>query len=134
MGASSFSPSPMTTTPAMVTVSIIRRMASTAAWSAPILSPRPIHRAAPSAAASVTRTSSRARFRSGAEGGVGTTGSGARSFAISVMASSFQAVQEAGRTGGVEQDPVDLGVQGHVHPALLGQPADVAGGLHPLHG
>ena len=41
------------------------RMASTAAWSAAILSPRPTQRAAASAAASVTRTSSRARLRSG---------------------------------------------------------------------
>ena len=41
-------------------------MASTAAGSAPSLSPRPIQRPAASAAASVTRTSSMARFRSGA--------------------------------------------------------------------
>ena len=40
-------------------------MPSTAAWSAAILSPRPTQRAACSAAASVTRTSSRARLRSG---------------------------------------------------------------------
>src|SRR5919108_3325194 len=40
-------------------------MPSTAAWSAASLSPRPIQRPAPSAAASVTRTSSSARFRSG---------------------------------------------------------------------
>ena len=40
-------------------------MASTAAPSAPFLSPRPIHRLAASAAASVVRTSSSARFRSG---------------------------------------------------------------------
>src|SRR6266581_6432428 len=65
IGASSFSPSPMTTTPSIETVSSIRRIASTAAWSALSLSPRPIHRAAPIAAASVTRTSSSARFRSG---------------------------------------------------------------------
>jgi mRNA interferase RelE/StbE len=39
-------------------------MASTAAPSAAFLSPRPVHRAAAMAAASVTRTSSRARFRS----------------------------------------------------------------------
>ena len=42
-----------------------RRMASTAAPSAPSLSPRPIQRAAASAAASVTRTRSRATLRSG---------------------------------------------------------------------
>ena len=41
------------------------RIASTAAWSAAILSPDPTQRAAAMAAASVTRTSSRARFRSG---------------------------------------------------------------------
>ena len=40
-------------------------MAFTAASSAPSLSPLPIHRAAAIAAASVTRTSSMARFRSG---------------------------------------------------------------------
>ena len=41
-------------------------MASTAAPSAPILSPRPIQRLAAMAAASVVRTRSMARFRSGA--------------------------------------------------------------------
>src|SRR5215211_1557313 len=41
-------------------------MASTAAWSTACLSPKPILRAAAMAAASVTRTSSRARLRSGA--------------------------------------------------------------------
>src|SRR5688500_3780026 len=56
----------MTTTPFMATVSSMRRIASTAAWSAASLSPRPIQRPAPSAAASVTRTSSSARLRSGA--------------------------------------------------------------------
>ena len=66
IGASSFSPSPMTTTPFMATVSSIARMASTAAWSAASLSPRPTQRAQLSAADSVTRTSSSARFRSGA--------------------------------------------------------------------
>src|SRR5256714_7292530 len=49
----------------MTTVSSIARIASTAAWSAAFLSPRPIQRPAPMAAASVTRTSSRARLRSG---------------------------------------------------------------------
>src|SRR5919106_3661860 len=56
----------ITTTPFMATVSSIARIASTAAWSAAFLSPRPIQRPHPSAAASVTRTSSSARFRSGA--------------------------------------------------------------------
>ena len=45
------------------------RMALTAAPSAPSLSPRPIHRLAAMAAASVTRTSSIARLRSGAWAG-----------------------------------------------------------------
>ncbi len=66
MGASSFSPSPMTTTPFIDTVEIRVRIASTAAPSAPFLSPRPTQRPPAMAAASVTRTSSRARLRSGA--------------------------------------------------------------------
>src|SRR4051812_47472544 len=45
------------------------RMASTAAWSAASLSPRPDQRAAASAAYSVTRTSSSARLRLGAPSG-----------------------------------------------------------------
>jgi hypothetical protein len=65
IGASSFSPSPITTLPLIETVSSISRIASTAAWSALILSPRPTQRPAAIAAASVTRTSSSARFRSG---------------------------------------------------------------------
>src|SRR3954451_15216155 len=65
MGASSFSPSPMTTTPSMCTEPSRTRMASTAAWSAASLSPLPTRRADASAAASVTRTSSSARLRSG---------------------------------------------------------------------
>src|SRR3954463_15093227 len=52
--------------PSMATVDRTTRMASTAAPSAPSLSPRPIQRDAASAAASVTRTSSMARLRSGA--------------------------------------------------------------------
>src|SRR5262245_34486909 len=66
MGASSFSPSPITTTPSIATVFRTSRMASTAAWSAAFLSPRPSHRPAASAAASVTRARSMARLRSGA--------------------------------------------------------------------
>ena len=65
IGASSFSPSPMTTIPSIGTVSSTTRMASTAAPSAPFLSPRPIQRLAARAAASVVRASSRARLRSG---------------------------------------------------------------------
>src|SRR3954462_5576508 len=55
----------MTTTPFIDTVETSWRMALTAAASAPFLSPRPTHRPAAIAAASVTRTSSRARLRSG---------------------------------------------------------------------
>ena len=66
IGALSFSPSPMTTTPRIDTELISIRIAFTAAPSAPFLSPRPTHRAAAIAAASVTRVSSRARLRSGA--------------------------------------------------------------------
>ena len=58
MGASSRSPSPMTTVPAIGTVSRTRRMASTAAWSDPCRSPRPMVRAAAIAASSTTRTNS----------------------------------------------------------------------------
>src|SRR5262245_49419946 len=64
IGASSRSPSPMTTVPRMSVVSNIRRSASTARWSAALRSPRPMRRAEASAAASVTRTISRARLRS----------------------------------------------------------------------
>src|SRR5712691_6132744 len=65
MGASSFSPSPITTTPFIETVASTARIPSTAPWSADSFSPRPTQRAAPIAPASVTRTSSSARFRSG---------------------------------------------------------------------
>src|SRR5215204_1158163 len=65
IGASSFSPSPITTTPSMWMVCRTACMPSTAAWSAASLSPRPIQRALARAAASVTRTSSSARLRSG---------------------------------------------------------------------
>ena len=66
MGALSFSPSPITTTPCIDTELMSVRIACTAAPSAPFLSPRPTHRADAIAAASVTRASSRARFRLGA--------------------------------------------------------------------
>ena len=66
IGAWSFSPSPMTTTPCIETELISIRIAFTAAPSAPFLSPRPTHRAAAIDPASVTRASSSARFRSGA--------------------------------------------------------------------
>ena len=50
IGASSFSPSPITTTPSIDTVERTMRIASTAAPSAPFLSPRPIQRPPASAA------------------------------------------------------------------------------------
>src|SRR5271165_1339034 len=56
----------MTTTPRIDTELTSWRIASTAAPSPPSLSPRPTQRPAAIAPASVTRTSSRARFRSGA--------------------------------------------------------------------
>src|ERR1700742_3866069 len=56
----------MTTTPRMDTEFTSWRIASTAAPSPPSLSPRPTQRPAAMAPASVTRTSSRARLRSGA--------------------------------------------------------------------
>src|SRR6478672_221224 len=54
----------MTTVPFMSTEARALRMASTARPSAPILSPRPCSGAAARAPASVTLSSSRARFRS----------------------------------------------------------------------
>ncbi len=51
----------MTMVPAMSASSIVRRMASVAAWSASSRMPRPMNRADAIAAASVTRTISRAR-------------------------------------------------------------------------
>ena len=72
IGALSFSPSPMTTIPSIGTEDSTIRMASTAAPSAPSLSPRPIQRLAAMAAASVVRTRSMARLRSGAWGWVAT--------------------------------------------------------------
>src|SRR5919201_956299 len=64
IGASSFSPSPITTTPSIWMALRRSRMALTAAWSSAFLLPRPIQRAAASAAASVTRHSSRPMLRS----------------------------------------------------------------------
>ncbi len=64
IGASSISPSPITTVPAISTVSKALRMASTAAPSASFFWPSPIHFDAARAAASVTRISSSARLRS----------------------------------------------------------------------
>ena len=66
MGAWSFSPSPITTSPSKCMLPKPMRMASTAAPSPASLLPRPSQRAEARAAASVTRTISRARFLSGA--------------------------------------------------------------------
>src|SRR3989442_1768361 len=63
IGASSFSPSPMTIVPRMSTSANAARIASTARASAAILLPRPCSGAAASAPASVTRSSSSARLR-----------------------------------------------------------------------
>src|SRR3989442_2128479 len=63
IGASSFSPSPITTMPFMSTVASDSRIASTARASAASLLPRPCRGAAASAPASVTRSSSSARLR-----------------------------------------------------------------------
>src|SRR5262245_4707108 len=64
IGALSFSPSPITTTPRIGRELIRRRIASTAAPSPPSLSPRPTQPPAAIAAPSVTRTSSSARLLS----------------------------------------------------------------------
>src|SRR5205807_2526179 len=122
MGALSFSPSPITTTPSIWTLSRIRRMASTAAPSADSFSPLPIQRDAARAAASVTRTSSRARLRSGAE----------EVRVASLIGSSFQAVQHALGGGAVEQDRVHLGEEGQAQVGVGGQAADVERGLDAL--
>src|SRR4051812_19218164 len=61
---SSCVPSPITTLPLTGIALNTRRMAATAASSAPASSPRPMKRADASAAASVTRAISRARLRS----------------------------------------------------------------------
>src|SRR6201994_270393 len=64
IGASSRSPSPITTVPWIGSLLSSRRMASTAAWSAAFSLPWPRSRAADTAARSVTRTSSSVRMRS----------------------------------------------------------------------
>src|SRR6266571_4404727 len=120
----------MTTTPSIETVSSMTRIASTAARSAPSLSPRPTQRPAASAAASVTRTSSRARFRSGAPLGGWSAPAGvstdSRCLAIAVVLSG-EALEDGGGGGGFEQDAVDLCEEGHVLAGPLGECADVPG-------
>src|SRR3984957_15539985 len=66
IGASSISPSPITTVPSTSSLPSSRRMASTAAWSDFFSAPRPRKRAAATAARSVTRAISMERTRSSA--------------------------------------------------------------------
>src|ERR1041385_3856087 len=116
IGASSFSPSPMTTVPFMSTDPRAERMASTARWSASFSFPRPCSGAAASAAASVTRRSSSARFRS--RGGCDIL----RRRLPETAAPDRELV-------GVDQQVVLVGeapvpVQGHVHARALQQGGD----------
>src|SRR4051794_16051317 len=131
MGALSFSPSPMTTTPRIWTVAIICRIASTATPSAPSLSPRPTQRAAASAAASVTRTSSSARLRSGESGAASR---------LSVMRGAYRSGNapqhddrgDQGERREDERDPVELGVaRVDVAPAEGASPEQVGQGAGP---
>ena len=64
IGASSSSPSPITTVPSIGSLLSSRRIASTAAWSEALSLPWPRSRAADTAARSVTRTISIDRTRS----------------------------------------------------------------------
>ena len=66
IGASSISPSPITTVPSIGSLASSRRMASTAAWSDFFSAPRPRKCAAATAARSVTRAISMERTRSSA--------------------------------------------------------------------
>src|SRR5512132_2948118 len=102
----------MTTMPRIETVLIISRIRSTAAWSAAFFSPRPTQRAAPIAAASVTRTSSSARFRSGAPRAL-TTLDPARGLAAShplwgVHADELEALRDDSLCRGAEAEPERL--------------------------
>jgi hypothetical protein len=69
IGASSRSPSPITTVPSIGSLLSSRRIASTAAWSAAFSLPWPRSRAADTAARSVTRTISSVRMRSSSSWG-----------------------------------------------------------------
>src|SRR5687768_5373212 len=98
----------MTTTPFMLTVPMRARMASTAAPSPPFLSPRPTQRPAAMAAASVTRTSSIARLRSGVSAMTWSTSM----LMLRTLTAPRQAVQvPGGRVGRVRRDydPAALG-------------------------
>ena len=77
-------------------LAIITRIALTATPSAPFLSPRPTHRPAAIAAASVTRTSSSARLRSGDSGLTDRDGGTGRS----VMSGSYRLTAPSRRTSG----------------------------------
>src|SRR3954464_13120597 len=123
MGASSFSPSPMTTTPFIDTVETSWRIALTAAPSAPFLSPRPTHRPAAIAAASVTRTSSSARLRSGCSPPTrsepGTLESG---MSTSYPRPCAEPCEPIVATAGSEQNHGDLGrLDARPHLVALGQ-------------
>src|SRR3954470_6942811 len=121
MGASSFSPSPITTMPSMRTLSSIMRMASTAAWSAASLSPIPVSRAAARAAYSVTRTRSSARLRSGrrpvGSGVKPSEGSGRLSLDLGLLLAHDRAHEHEDRP---QQHPVPADLQ-------LDRPAGIAG-------
>src|SRR5690242_15764658 len=131
MGASSFSPSPMTTTPRIATLSRTKRIASTAAWSASSLSPRPIHRAAAIAAASVTRTSSIAMLRSGAARAL----IGSHPFRC-LDADEVEAARDHRRRGAAEAEPERL-LLALEHSVLVVEAVEVVGdpdrvGRNPL--
>ena len=93
MGASSRSPSPITTVPSMGRTLKAARIASTAAWSASCSLPRPIWAKAAMAAASVTRTASSAKARSSGFDLGGRTGLGHGS-----CSSRFKAFSDLGRS------------------------------------
>src|SRR2546421_460691 len=99
----------------MLTVSSIARIPSTAAWSAASLSPRPIQRAAPIAAASVTRTSSSARFRSGG-------------WADDLAPFELARPQHSARNQGKRKrqaDPGSIGKRAELHPEEPAVPAQM---------
>ena len=137
IGALSFSPSPMTTMPSIGTVESTVRMASTAAPSAPSLSPRPIQRLAAIAAASVVRTRSRARLRSGAcrgETTIGTTISDGRSAMAGTAPGQPRYLDPwtaSSSTPGPLSGTVRAGGAKNSAPELMGRPPD-GGALGPV--
>src|SRR3954447_17300418 len=115
----------------MPIVEIITRIALTATASAPFLSPRPTQRAAAIAAASVTRTSSRARLRSG-DWGEGTRLSGSMSRTLTGEQSEGPHPEEEGDGGDDQGDAVERR-RGHL-PTRVGQrptPQQVGQGAGP---